>query len=142
VPQFGGFNDFVRTFTLRKGKTKSAKDEDDTIVGQFKVTNSSTRKLFITCCCVHSVLLSAESLESCDLTVTVFELCLRIYGPSVMLRILNQIISLNLQRDTRSFVTTTSYTYCFRHSVRFISSPEKLQFAQNLTCIIHHLSKS
>lgn len=44
MPQFRGLNDFVRTFTLRKGKTKSAKDEDDTIVGQFKVKNSSTHK--------------------------------------------------------------------------------------------------
>ncbi|XP_073240204.1 myoferlin-like [Porites lutea] len=38
MPQFRGRNDFVSTFPLRKGKTKSAKDEDDTIVGQFKGT--------------------------------------------------------------------------------------------------------
>ncbi|CAH3022077.1 unnamed protein product, partial [Porites evermanni] len=38
MPQFRGRNNFVSTFPLRKGKTKSAKDEDDTIVGQFKGT--------------------------------------------------------------------------------------------------------
>lgn len=36
VAQFKGFNDFVTTFPLRRGKTKSAKD-GDTEVGQFKV---------------------------------------------------------------------------------------------------------
>ncbi|KAL9983678.1 hypothetical protein ACROYT_G005892 [Oculina patagonica] len=35
VPQFMGFNDFITTFPLRKGKTKSTKD-DETEVGQFK----------------------------------------------------------------------------------------------------------
>jgi len=37
VPRFHGFNDFVRTFPLRKGKTKSKKDSEIE-VGQFKVT--------------------------------------------------------------------------------------------------------
>lgn len=35
VPRFHGFNDFVTTFPLRKGKTKSNKDSE-TEVGQFK----------------------------------------------------------------------------------------------------------
>lgn len=37
VPRFHGLNDFVRTFPLRKGKTKSNKDSEIE-VGQFKVT--------------------------------------------------------------------------------------------------------
>lgn len=39
VPEFKGFNDFIATFPLRRGKTKSPKDdeEDDTNVGEFKV---------------------------------------------------------------------------------------------------------
>ncbi|KAL9983681.1 hypothetical protein ACROYT_G005897 [Oculina patagonica] len=38
VPEFKGFNDFIATFPLRRGKTKSSKDdeEDDGIVGEFK----------------------------------------------------------------------------------------------------------
>lgn len=38
VPEFKGFNDFIATFPLRRGKTKSPKDdeEDDTNVGEFK----------------------------------------------------------------------------------------------------------
>lgn len=37
VPEFKGFNDFIATFPLRRGKTKSKDDEeDDTDVGEFK----------------------------------------------------------------------------------------------------------
>ena len=39
VPEFKGFNDFIATFPLRRGKTKSKDDEDeDATVGEFKVS--------------------------------------------------------------------------------------------------------
>ena len=38
VPEFRGFNDFIATFPLYRGKTKSKDDEDDDgNVGEFKV---------------------------------------------------------------------------------------------------------
>ena len=38
VPEFRGFNDFIATFPLYRGKTKSKDDEDDDgTVGEFKV---------------------------------------------------------------------------------------------------------
>lgn len=39
VPEFQGFSDFIATFPLRRGKTKSHKndDEDEGAVGEFKV---------------------------------------------------------------------------------------------------------
>lgn len=40
VPEFRGFNDFIATFPLHRGKTKSKDDEDDDAsVGEFKVLN-------------------------------------------------------------------------------------------------------
>lgn len=38
VPEFRGFNDFIATFPLYRGKSKSKDDEDDdSCVGEFKV---------------------------------------------------------------------------------------------------------
>lgn len=39
VPEFQGFSDFLATFPLRRGKTKTHKDddEDEGSVGEFKV---------------------------------------------------------------------------------------------------------
>ena len=35
---FGGFNDFVQNFSLERGKQDD--EEDDNVVGEFKVTNN------------------------------------------------------------------------------------------------------
>ena len=37
VEVFNGFQDFVETFNIHRGKVKSKADEEDTIVGEFKV---------------------------------------------------------------------------------------------------------
>ena len=37
VEVFNGFQDFVETFNIHRGKVKSKSDEEDTVVGEFKV---------------------------------------------------------------------------------------------------------
>lgn len=45
VEVFNGFQDFVETFYIHRGKVKSKADEEETIVGEFKVKNSFNNKL-------------------------------------------------------------------------------------------------
>lgn len=37
VDKFRGFNDFILTFPITRGKTDDDEDEDDNVVGEFKV---------------------------------------------------------------------------------------------------------
>lgn len=37
VEVFNGFQDFVETFYIHRGKVKSKSEEEETIVGEFKV---------------------------------------------------------------------------------------------------------
>ena len=43
VDFFSGFQDFVETFFIHRGKTKSKADEDETVVGEFKVSGLTLR---------------------------------------------------------------------------------------------------
>lgn len=40
VEGFERFEDFISTFPIRRGKTKSNDEEDDTVVGELKVTHN------------------------------------------------------------------------------------------------------
>lgn len=39
VQEFNGFEDFISTFPIYRGRAKSREEEADTIVGEFKVNN-------------------------------------------------------------------------------------------------------
>lgn len=39
VEVFNGFQDFVETFYIHRGKVKSKSEEEETIVGEFKVSS-------------------------------------------------------------------------------------------------------
>lgn len=45
VEVFNGFQDFVETFYIHRGKVKSKSEEEDTIVGEFKVKSAVINKL-------------------------------------------------------------------------------------------------
>ena len=39
VDEFSGFEDFITSFPLYRGRAKSREEEEDTVVGEFKVGN-------------------------------------------------------------------------------------------------------
>lgn len=46
VEVFNGFQDFVETFNIHRGKVKSKSDEEDTVVGEFKVKQGEPPFIF------------------------------------------------------------------------------------------------
>ena len=46
VEVFNGFQDFVETFNIHRGKVKSKSDEEDTVVGEFKVKQAESPFIF------------------------------------------------------------------------------------------------
>ena len=50
VEVFSGFQDFVETFNIHRGKVKSKSDEEDTTVGEFKVKKEESPFIFLVIC--------------------------------------------------------------------------------------------
>lgn len=50
VEVFNGFQDFLETFNIHRGKVKSKSDEEDTVVGEFKVKQGESPFIFLVIC--------------------------------------------------------------------------------------------
>lgn len=56
VEVFNGFQDFVETFYIHRGKVKSKSEEEETIVGEFKVSYASCEIIPLFLCFVYVLL--------------------------------------------------------------------------------------